>query len=227
MKRPDFKRWLDLALVVPALPVVVPVVAALAVAVKLDSKGPAFFAQTRVGRGKKPLRLYKLRSMVPDADKQGPLVTAAGDSRVTRVGRWLRKSKLDELPQLLNVLTGEMSLVGPRPEAERYVAHYRPEWEPLLDVRPGLTDLASLVFRDEEAVLGEASDRERAYVEAVMPEKLGVALEGVQHSSVTYDAAVIARTLAAVLKLSVGQEHPAVARAKARVAELNASKSSP
>ena len=169
----DRKRLLDLALTLPALPWVAPLLGALAIAVKLDSRGPAFYVQTRVGQGRKPLKLYKLRSMVADADRQGPAVTSSGDARVTRLGRLLRKTKLDELPQLLNVLKGEMSLVGPRPEAPRYVERYRPEWEPLLQVRPGLTDLASLVFRDEEAVLGPAHDKDRAYVEAVLERHAG------------------------------------------------------
>ena len=189
-----WKRLLDLAIGVPALCAAAPVIGAMALLVKLDSKGPAFFVQTRVGRRRQPLRIFKLRTMVENA--AGPAITAAGDDRITRVGRMLRKTKLDELPQLLNVVKGEMSLVGPRPEAERYVRQYRPEWEPLLDVRPGITDLASLVFRDEEALLATAHDRERAYVEAVMPAKLKVALEGVLHSSPLYDAGIVARTIA-------------------------------
>ncbi|MBX7102021.1 MAG: sugar transferase [Myxococcaceae bacterium] len=217
----DSKRLLDLALTLPALPVVAPLVGALAVAVKLDSKGPAFFAQTRVGQGRRPLKLYKLRSMVDGADRKGPAVTSGGDPRVTRLGRILRKTKLDELPQLFNVVRGEMSLVGPRPEAPRYVERYRPEWEPLLEVRPGITDLASLVFRDEEAVLAPARDKERAYVEAVLPAKLSVALEGVRSSSLLYDLGILARTAAAVLKLPGRAEHPAVAQARAAIEQLN------
>jgi lipopolysaccharide/colanic/teichoic acid biosynthesis glycosyltransferase len=215
----SWKRVVDLAIGVPALCAVGPVIGALAVLVRLDSPGPAFFVQTRVGRNRRPLKIFKLRSMV--ANSSGPAVTAAGDSRITRVGRLLRKTKLDELPQLLNVVKGEMSLVGPRPEAERYVRHYRPEWERLLQVRPGITDLASLVFRDEEALLAGAEDRERAYIEAIMPAKLKVALEGVERSSPLYDAGIIGRTVASVLKLPGTGQHWALQEAAEAIARLN------
>lgn len=215
----SWKRWVDLAIGVPALCAAAPVIGALALLVKLDSRGPAFFVQTRVGRNRAPLRLFKLRSMATAGS--GPSVTAADDSRITRVGRLLRKTKLDELPQLLNVVKGEMSLVGPRPEAERYVRQYRPEWEPLLDVRPGITDLASLVFRDEESLLARAVDPERAYVEAVMPAKLKVALEGVRKSSLLYDAAIVARTVAAVFKLPGTGRHAALDEAEGAIEKLN------
>ncbi|MBL8953704.1 MAG: sugar transferase [Myxococcaceae bacterium] len=211
------KRLFDLAVALPAAAAAAPVVAALAVAVKLDSKGPAFFVQTRVGKNRKPLRLLKLRSMVTDAS--GPAVTAKNDARITRVGRFLRATKLDELPQLLNVITGDMSLVGPRPEAPRYVEQYRPEWLPLLDVRPGITDLASIAFRHEEALLGKAHDQERAYVEAVLPAKLPVALEGMNRSGLLFDALVIAKTLKEVVR--PGTRHPAVTRASEAIDRLN------
>jgi lipopolysaccharide/colanic/teichoic acid biosynthesis glycosyltransferase len=215
------KRLFDLAVAVPALAASAPVIMALAAAVKLDSPGPAFFVQTRVGRGRRPLKLYKLRSMVADAGTRGPAVTAANDDRVTRVGRLMRKTKLDELPQLLNVVLGQMSIVGPRPEAERYVRHYRPEWEPLLEVRPGITDPASIAFRDEEALLAKAADRERAYVDAVLPAKLKVALEGVQRSSVGHDLRVLLETVRVVV-LPSHSPHPAVAEAAEAIARLNA-----
>jgi lipopolysaccharide/colanic/teichoic acid biosynthesis glycosyltransferase len=194
------KRLLDLALALPALAATAPLVATLAALVRVTSQGPAFYVQTRVGRGRRPLRLFKLRSMRVDADRVGPHVTAAGDPRVTRIGALLRRTKLDELPQLWNVVRGDMSLVGPRPEAERYVSHYRPEWQPLLDVRPGITDLASLVFRDEESLLAGAHDRERAYVEAILPAKLKLALEGVARSSLRYDLEILLRTVLVVLR---------------------------
>jgi lipopolysaccharide/colanic/teichoic acid biosynthesis glycosyltransferase len=215
----SWKRVIDVAIGVPALVAAAPLIGALAVLVRLDSPGPAFFAQTRVGRRNRPLRLFKLRTMSTGA--AGPLVTAADDTRITRIGRVLRKTKLDELPQLLNVVKGEMSIVGPRPEAGRYVEQYRPEWLPLLDVRPGLTDLASIVFRDEEALLARARDRERAYVEAVMPAKLAVALEGVRRSSPLYDAGIVVRTVAAVLKVPGSGSHAALEQAAAAIEQLN------
>jgi lipopolysaccharide/colanic/teichoic acid biosynthesis glycosyltransferase len=205
------KRLLDLALALPALVATTPLMAVLAAAVKLGSPGPAFYVQRRVGRGGRPLVLYKLRTMRVDADRVGPHVTAAGDPRVTGIGRVLRRSKLDELPQLWHVVRGDMSLVGPRPEAERYVSSYRPEWRHLLDVRPGITDLASLIFRDEESLLAQATDRERAYVEVVLPVKLRLALEGVASSSLVYDVGIIVRTVGVVLRVAAAM--PAAAPA--------------
>ena len=221
---PAPKRLLDLALALPAVAASAPLVLALAALVRATSPGPAFYVQTRVGRGRRPLRLFKLRSMRVDADRQGPHVTAAGDPRITRVGAFLRRTKLDELPQLWNVIRGDMSLVGPRPEAERYVAQYRPEWLALLAVRPGITDLASLVFRDEEALLAGAHDRERAYVEAVLPAKLKLALEGVARSSWRFDLEILLRTVAVVVRPGAGLPPgaaQAIGQAAAAIERLN------
>jgi lipopolysaccharide/colanic/teichoic acid biosynthesis glycosyltransferase len=177
--------------------------------------------QTRVGRGKKPIRVAKFRTMVVDAERRGPVVTAARDPRITRVGALLRKAKLDELPQLWNILRGEMSIVGPRPEVPRYVEKYRPEWQKLLSVRPGLTDLASLTFRDEESLLALAHDRERAYTEVVMPMKLELALRGVEQRNVLFDLAVIARTAAAVVRRRELRDDPVITEARRRIERLN------
>jgi lipopolysaccharide/colanic/teichoic acid biosynthesis glycosyltransferase len=220
----DSKRLVDLALALPALATAAPLVAGLAALVRLTSPGPAFYVQTRVGRGQRPVRLFKLRSMRVDADRLGPHVTAAGDPRVTRLGAFLRRTKLDELPQLWNVVCGDMSLVGPRPEAERYVAQYRPEWLALLEVRPGITDLASLVFRDEESLLAGANDRERAYVEAILPAKLKLALEGVARSSLAYDLELLVRTVLVVLRPGVALPPgaaQAIGQAAAAIERLN------
>lgn len=214
------KRALDLAVAVPGLIATAPLIGLLAVGVRLTSPGPAFYLQRRVGRWHRPIRVVKLRTMVADADRLGPAVTAARDPRVTPLGAWLRRTKLDELPQLWNVVTGDMSLVGPRPEAERYVAHYRPEWAPLHSVRPGITDPASLAFRDEESLLANAVDRELAYVKAVLPPKLGLSLMGIAQSSRLGDLRIIARTAAAVLRLRKA-EHPAVAEARNHIIALN------
>lgn len=130
-----------------------------------------------------------------DADSDGPLVTAGGDSRITAIGRILRSTKLDELPELWNVFRGDLSLVGPRPEVPRYVAHYPPEWEAVFSVRPGITDLATLQFRNEEEVLAGALDRERAYIEAVLPIKIELALEYVRRQSFWFDLKLIFLTL--------------------------------
>jgi lipopolysaccharide/colanic/teichoic acid biosynthesis glycosyltransferase len=216
---PDWKRLLDLAIAGTALAVTSPVLIVLAAAVKLDSRGPALFVQTRVGRGRRPIKIPKLRTMVVDAGS-GPEVTAARDPRITRVGAVLRRMKLDELPQLWSVVRGDMSIVGPRPEVERYVRQYRPEWQRLLEVRPGLTDLASLTFRDEEGLLAAANDRERAYVEVIMPLKLELAVRGVEQQSVVHDLSVIARTALALVR-SPSSDDPVLREAHRRIAELN------
>jgi len=214
-------RPLELLLLAPALLPAAAAIAAAAVAVKIDSAGPALYAQTRVGRHRRPFLVRKLRTMQVNADVVGPHVTAKNDSRVTRVGRWLRASKLDELPQLFSVLIGEMSLVGPRPEAPRYVEHSRPEWERVFDVRPGITDLASLAFRHEEELLGLAVDRERAYVEILVPAKMELALRGIEQSSSFHDLGIVLQTLAAVVGLK-SAEHPALAGVREKIARLNA-----
>lgn len=214
------KRLLDVAISAAALTVTGPAVIALAALVKLDSPGPAFYMQTRVGRGGRPIRIPKLRTMVANADRAGPLVTSSGDPRITRVGRYLRKTKLDELPQLWSVLRGDMSLVGPRPEVRKYVELYRPEWGKLLERRPGLTDLASIAFRDEESLLASARDRERAYVEVVMPIKLELAMQGLDNS-VLGDLKLLARTAAVALRLTAGTDDSSVREARRRIDQLN------
>jgi lipopolysaccharide/colanic/teichoic acid biosynthesis glycosyltransferase len=220
---PDARRILDVALAGAASFVTAPLIALLAAAVKLDSPGPALFVQTRVGRGGKPIRITKLRTMTADAERTGPPVTTASDRRITRVGAVLRRTKLDELPQLWSVVRGDMSLVGPRPEVPRYVARYRPEWQPLLAVRPGITDLASLAFHNEEGLLAGARDREQAYTDVVMPLKLELALTGVARASVLTDVSVLVRTALTLLRLSGTHEHPSVRETRRRIAELDPS----
>ncbi|HEY4176148.1 MAG TPA: sugar transferase [Kofleriaceae bacterium] len=214
------KRLLDIALAGAGLLVSAPALAALAIAVKIDSQGPAFFVQRRVGRGRRPIRVPKLRTMVVEAERRGLDVTAATDVRITRLGALLRRTKIDELPQLWSVLRGDMSIVGPRPEVERYAALYRPEWLAVFEVQPGITDPASLTFRDEERLLARANDRELAYVQVVMPLKLELALRGVRQQSLFHDIAVIARTAWAVLGPSQGQD-PVIDEAERRIEELN------
>ena len=214
------KRVLDVTLAGAALLLGAPLLAVLAAAVKLDSRGPALFVQTRVGRDQRPFRIVKLRTMTVDGEAVAQ-VTAARDPRITRVGALLRKTKLDELPQLWNVVRGDMSIVGPRPEVPQYVARYRPEWQELLRVRPGLTDIASLTFREEEHLLGLARDRDRAYTEVVMPMKLALALEGLAHGSVIDDLSVIARTAMAVVRRSDPGADPILREAVRRIEELN------
>jgi lipopolysaccharide/colanic/teichoic acid biosynthesis glycosyltransferase len=216
------KRALDVAIAGTALAAGAPLLALASVAIRLESRGPVLFRQKRVGRDKQPIETLKLRTMVADADKQGAQITASGDPRITRVGRMLRKTKLDELPQLWNVIRGDMSLVGPRPEVPRYVAQYRPEWQRLFTVRPGITDLASITFRDEESLLALARDRDRAYREVIMPAKLALALEGVDHSSVGYDLRIIARTALSILRIQSPREAAVLAEVRERITAMNA-----
>jgi len=219
----DLKRALDVAVAGTLLAVGSPLIVLAGLAIKLESQGPMLFRQRRVGRAHAPIETLKLRTMRHAPHSTGPQVTASGDRRITRVGRLLRSTKLDELPQLWNVVRGDMSLVGPRPEVPHYVAGYRPEWQRLFTVRPGLTDLASITFRDEEALLARASDRDRAYREVIMPLKLGLALEGVEHSSIVYDVTVLVRTLAAIFSPPTPADNSTLAEAYRRIEQLNES----
>ena len=176
-----------------------PLWALVAVTIKLDSPGPVFYRARRVGKDGKVFRLYKFRTMVTDADKYGPAITAAGDPRITRVGRLLRRTKIDELPQLLNVLKGEMSLVGPRPEDPRYVALYTEEQREILRVRPGITSAASLTYRHEELLL-QGEDWERVYQTEIMPAKLAIDLEYLRHRTLWSDLVLIAKTILSMLR---------------------------
>lgn len=168
----------------------------VALAIKRGSPGPVFFRQERVGRFGRPFRIHKLRTMRVGAEAQGQL-TVGEDARVTPLGRWLRAHRLDELPQLIDVLRGDMSLVGPRPEVPRYVVHYPAGLrERVLSVRPGITDPASLAFRGEAAQLAAADDPEREYVQVILPRKLALAADYAERSSLWTDLGVVARSLA-------------------------------
>ena len=177
-------------LVVLSLPMIV-----LAVIVKLTSAGPALFKQERIGRRFRPFMIYKFRSMVVDAPKKGAEITAGDDPRITTAGRILRKLKIDELPQLFNVLKGDMSFVGPRPEAPKYVEMFRDDYEEILSVRPGVTDLASIEYRDESTILGMADDPEKEYIERILPEKIRVAKDQIRRASFWFDLTIIAKTV--------------------------------
>ncbi len=178
-----------------------PLLLLLAVWIKLDSTGPVFFRQERVGLGGRSFRIYKFRTMVTDAEKKGLQITVGADARVTRVGHWLRKYKLDELPQLIDVWLGHMSLVGPRPEVPRYVACYPDDVRELvLSVRPGITDKASIEFKDENLILGKAADPHQAYINEVLPIKLGYYLEYVKTQTLWGDVQLIFRTFKALIR---------------------------
>ncbi len=194
------KRGVDLALGLLALTLLSPVLLIIAVAVAASSGRPVLFRQVRIGLDGRPFRLVKFRTMRADAEGGLP-ITASGDPRVTSLGRLLRASKLDELPQLLNVVRGEMSFVGPRPEVPRYVALYTREQRGVLQVRPGLTDPATVLFRDEETLLGavEETRREAYYVNEVLPRKLALNLQYVEQAGLMYDLELIVGTIKAVL----------------------------
>lgn len=193
------KRSMDVAGSALGVVVLSPVLLALGVLIKLDSPGPVFFRQVRVGKGGAPFRIWKFRSMRSDAESAGPGITVGGDPRVTRIGRFLRATKLDELPQLFNVLRGEMSLVGPRPEIPAYVELYDAAQRSVLEARPGITDPASLHYRDEEAVLAAAEDPHSYYRDVVMREKISLNLAYRKEATVFSDLGLILRTVAAVL----------------------------
>ena len=190
------KRLFDLIAASLALLLLAPGLALIAVAIKLDSPGPVFFRQQRVGRRGVPFRIHKFRTMRADAGEGGPQITVGADPRITRAGHFLRRTKLDELPQLIDVIAGTMSLVGPRPEVPRYVAMYPDDVRSkVLSVRPGITDPASIAYRDENALLAAAADPERLYVDEVMPAKLRHAVRYVETMSLATDLRLIGLTL--------------------------------
>lgn len=189
------KRIFDILVSSIGLIILSPIFLVLAIWIKLDSPGPVFYRQNRVGRGNKEFRIFKFRSMRVGSDK-GSLITIGGrDPRITRSGYFIRRLKFDEFPQLINVLLGDMSMVGPRPEVRHYVDYYTPEQMHVLDVRPGITDKASIKYRNENELLEKASDPESYYINVIMPDKLALNLEYVAHSSFLYDMQMILLTI--------------------------------
>lgn len=172
----------------------------VAVAIRCTSKGPVYFRQERVGKNGKTFRIFKFRTMVTDAESKGLQITVGGDARITKVGALLRKTKIDELPQLINVLLGQMSFVGPRPEVPRYVEMYSEYQKNVLRIRPGITELASIIYRDENDILAASEDPEKAYVEEIMPKKIELNMEYMKKMNVFYDIKLIFMTFAAVLR---------------------------
>ena len=172
----------------------------IAIIIKATSKGPVFFRQVRVGKDGKKFRIYKFRTMVVDAEKKGMQITVGADSRITGIGKFLRKTKVDELPQLINVLIGQMSFVGPRPEVPRYVALYDDYQRNILRIKPGITELASIVYRDENEVLAKSENPEETYINEIMPKKIALNIEYMQKLGFWYDIKLIFMTFAAILK---------------------------
>jgi lipopolysaccharide/colanic/teichoic acid biosynthesis glycosyltransferase len=195
------KRLFDLTMAGMGLLVLAPLLVVIALAIAATSRGPVLFRQQRVGLHGRPFEILKFRTMAHAPDANGALITVAGDRRITGVGRALRASKLDELPQLFNVFRGEMSLVGPRPEVPRYVALYPPDVaRRVLSVRPGITDEASILFRNESEILATAGDAERAYVEELLPRKLDLYLRYAEHHSLAGDIGIILRTVWGIVR---------------------------
>ncbi|HEU4879836.1 MAG TPA: sugar transferase [Gemmatimonadaceae bacterium] len=202
MLYPIAKRTFDAALAAVGLILASPVLAAIAIAIKTGSKGPLLYKGRRVGLDGVPFEMLKFRTMVVDADKIGGSSTPEDDPRVTPIGKRLRRYKLDELPQLLNVLKGDMSFVGPRPQVQWAVDLYTPEEREILRVRPGITDEASLRFSNEAEILKGSTDPDKDYIEKIHPEKMRLSLEYVRHRSFSGDLSIIARTAGAIFKPS-------------------------
>lgn len=195
------KRCFDLLFTIPGLIFLSPLFIVIAVWIKLDSTGEVFFRQKRVGLHGRIFEILKFRTMIAEAPKQGLQITVGQDNRITRCGYILRKYKLDELPQLINVLIGDMSLVGPRPEVPRYIAEYtKRERDIVLSVRPGITDNASIAYRDESSVLAQASSPEETYIQEILPIKISYYIDYVHNRSLWNDFIIIWRTFAAILK---------------------------
>ena len=193
------KRLFDIVASGLGLLILSPLFLIVAVWIKLDSPGPVFFRQVRVGRFNKDFRIFKFRTMRVGSDKGSQITIGGRDPRVTRAGYWLRRFKIDELPQLINVFIGDMSLVGPRPEVRHYVDMYTPEQMHVLDVRPGITDAASIMFRNESEFLEQADDPEKHYIEVLMPKKLELYLQYVNNHSLMGDIRLILKTLWTVM----------------------------
>ena len=191
--RPPFERVADIVFACGGLLCLLPVLAAIAVLIVWDDGGPVFFRQTRVGRNGRRFEIWKFRTM--GVGVPGCAITAAGDRRITRIGAWLRALKLDELPQLLNVLKGDMSVIGPRPEVPEYVQYDNPMWQAVLQVRPGITDLATLIHRNEEQILGTFENPRAAYRDRVLPTKLYLNVEYVHSRTLLRDLQLIFLTL--------------------------------
>jgi lipopolysaccharide/colanic/teichoic acid biosynthesis glycosyltransferase len=195
------KRLFDLCAALAGLVVLSPLFLLITILIKRDSSGPVFFRQTRIGLRGQPFRIHKFRTMATKLHTKDLQLTVGADPRITGTGRWLRNYKLDELPQLIDVVRGKMSLVGPRPEVPKYVEHYPPEVKQVvLSVRPGITDNASIEYRDENDILAKADDPEREYIEKVMPVKLEYYMRYVEERSMAGDLTIILRTFGAILR---------------------------
>ncbi len=193
------KRLMDIFFSLIGLIVLFPLFLVIGLIITLDSKGGVFYKQTRVGKDGKDFKLFKFRSMAVGSDKKGLLTVGGSDSRITKPGYFIRKYKIDELPQLINVFIGDMSLVGPRPEVRKYVDLYNEEQQKVLSVQPGITDYASIAYINENEVLGKSDNPEKTYIEEVMPSKLKLNLKYIEEKSVITDIKIIFKTIAKII----------------------------
>lgn len=196
----DAIRWLDCAFSIIALVILLPVFLLIALLIKLTSKGPVFYRQSRVGKDDKDFKVYKFRSMYAEADKKGFLTVGGKDSRITWIGYYLRRYKLDELPQLINVLAGDMSIVGPRPELRRYTNLYNEAQRKVLKIRPGITDNASILFRNENELLAMAANPEEFYINEIMPKKIELNFKYINNRSIQAYFKIIFKTIITSVK---------------------------
>ena len=194
------KRLFDFIISLIGLLLVSPFLIIIGLTIRLSDGGRAIFVQQRMGSGMKLFNFYKFRTMIENADQKGPLVTGSSDNRITPIGRILRRYKLDELPQLLNVLKGDISLVGPRPEVEKYVLHFADEYRLVLMIKPGITDYAALAYRSEEEILKQYDDPHQAYIEKILPEKIKLYKKYMDDISLMTDLKLIARTIGSMYK---------------------------
>lgn len=193
-------RFFDFVLSLVGLVILAPIFIVLAVWIKIDSVGPVFYKQIRVGQNGRDFGLFKFRSMVVDADKKGLITVGGRDPRITRSGYFIRKYKLDELPQLINVLVGDMSLVGPRPEVRKYVELYDDDQNKVLSVKPGITDYASIEYMDENEILGKSTDPEKTYIEEIMPEKIKYNMKYIKNRSLIEYFKIIFLTVLKIIR---------------------------
>lgn len=189
------KRIFDIVATLIGGILLLPLIVIIIVWIKTTSKGPLFYVQKRVGLNFKEFNLYKFRSMVVNADKVGPSVTSGDDPRITKIGKILRKTKIDELPQLINVLKGDMSLVGPRPEVMKFVKQKKEEYKKILTIKPGITDNAAIEYRDEETIMEQYENKEKAYIEIVLPEKIKLYNQYISNISFIGDLKLILKTV--------------------------------
>jgi lipopolysaccharide/colanic/teichoic acid biosynthesis glycosyltransferase len=193
------KRIFDLVLSIPSLIILSPVYLLSAILIKLDTPGPILFSQDRIGQNGKPFRLYKFRTMVKDAAKIGPPVTTADDPRITRTGRLLRKFKVDEMLQVMNIVKGDMSVIGPRPEVKKYIDIFAEEYKDILKIKPGMTDYALIAFRNEEDILSRFQNVEEGYIKEVMPKKIKLYRQYLSEMSLRTDIKIFFQTIWEIL----------------------------